>query len=327
MLFTLGAEAHLCNDVFVQAKDNLVVKVDVRDGQLRIQETGTFKVYLLNTMDRDIQTINLDVVTKDFTAKVTPDPSWRRHPQLRTVNRGGQKQSFEVELTRKKKTKKGKYKISLLLYGRNKNQVFKSVDINAAMANMEVPKASKSLKIDGKMKSSEWKKGLLFTSFHEYKKSGKYMQNFTAAQQTRVRLFYDKENLYCFVDLQKKLKKGKECSDSVKIYFAKDQSKTPETITVDFKDKKVTCSSGSEGIESKIEKGGTKMEIKIPLECLAKKVEDDKDKKKKKDDKSPKTFWINITREAGSTTTYWRGNPSSVKNPVAFARIIFKEWY
>ena len=55
--------AHLCNDVFIQAKDNLVIKVDVRDGQLRIGKKGSFRIYLLNTMDRDIVDIRLDVLT------------------------------------------------------------------------------------------------------------------------------------------------------------------------------------------------------------------------------------------------------------------------
>ena len=38
-----SVSAHLCNDVFAQAKDNLAVKVDIRDGQLRINQTASFR--------------------------------------------------------------------------------------------------------------------------------------------------------------------------------------------------------------------------------------------------------------------------------------------
>ena len=38
------ALAHLCNDVFRQAKDNLAIKVDIRDGQLRIGQSASFRV-------------------------------------------------------------------------------------------------------------------------------------------------------------------------------------------------------------------------------------------------------------------------------------------
>jgi hypothetical protein len=78
MLLSVSAQAHLCNDVFAQAKDNLVVKVDVRDGQLRISDTGTFRVYLLNTMDRDIERIELEIQSNEFDAEVTPGKNWNR---------------------------------------------------------------------------------------------------------------------------------------------------------------------------------------------------------------------------------------------------------
>ena len=75
--------AHLCNDVFMQAKDNLAVKVDIRDGQLRINKDAKFRVYLFNSMDRDISQIRLQVLTRDFQTKVTPSPEWRNYPGLR----------------------------------------------------------------------------------------------------------------------------------------------------------------------------------------------------------------------------------------------------
>ena len=103
-LFPTLLAAHLCNDVFQQAQDNLAVKVDIRDGQLRISDRSKFRVYLLNTMDRRIDDIHLEVVTDDFEATVTPASEWSGFPRLRT----NKKQYFDVELRRKSGTEAGK---------------------------------------------------------------------------------------------------------------------------------------------------------------------------------------------------------------------------
>jgi hypothetical protein len=331
ILLSVAAQAHLCNDVFVQAKDNLVVKVDVRDGQLRISDTGTFRVYLLNTMDRDIEKIVLEIQSNEFSAEVSAGGDWRGHPKLRTTNRGGKKEYFEVKLTRKRGTAKGKYKIGLFLHGGNKRKVFKTVDINDAACLVDVPKKPSSLKVDGKVKSSEWRKGLVCTSFYEYKKAGgggrrrrAYMENFPAAQQTRFRFYHDDTNLYCTIDYQKKSGDGKE--DIAKIYVAKDPDSTPQTITVNLQKKEAKSSVNSEGIEIKVDSKGTKVELKLPFKSLGidfdeeKKDEEDKDKKKKEE--KPKVFCVNLTREYNGVTTYWRGNSSSVDNPVVYANFV-----
>ncbi len=327
-LLSVAAQAHLCNDVFVQAKDNLVVKVDVRDGQLRISDTGTFRVYLLNTMDRDIEKIILEIQSKEFNAEVSPGKDWNRHPVLRTTNRGGKKQYYEVKLTRKKGTGKGKYKIALFLHGGDKRKVFKTVDINEAAGLVDVPKKPSSLKVDGKVSSSEWRKGLVCTSFYEYKKTGGrrgYNENFPASQQTRFRFYHDDSNLYCTIDFQKKSGGGKE--DIAKIYVAKDPDGTPQTVTVNLQKKEAKSSVNSEGIEMKVDSKETKVELKLPFKSLGidfsekGKDGDDKDKDKKKEE-APKVFCVNLTREYNGVTTYWKGNSSSVDNPVVYANFV-----
>jgi len=312
----LTAYGHLCNDVFVQAKDNLVVKVDVRDGQLRISKMGSFRVYLLNTMDRDIAKIMLDVISPDFESKVTPGTGWRGYPQLKTATKGGKKQYFDVELTRKKGTKEGKYKIALHLHGGQKNLVFKTVKIDEALALLDVPKKPRNLKVDGKVGSSEWRKALLCSNFYEYKKSGRYMQNFPASQQTRFRFYHEKGDLYICADFQSK------CKDVAKIYISKDQDSEPKEVVVDIGEKKATFDGKEEGIELKVDSRGTKMEIKLPVPFLAEEKNDDKNKDKDKDKDKKKTLCVNVVRECGGVTTYWRGNSSSYKDPVVFANFV-----
>jgi hypothetical protein len=50
---------HLCNDVFMQAGNRLAVKVDTRDGQLRINQASSFRVYVQNSTDYSIENIEL----------------------------------------------------------------------------------------------------------------------------------------------------------------------------------------------------------------------------------------------------------------------------
>ncbi|MHC4606040.1 MAG: hypothetical protein ACYTAF_03800 [Planctomycetota bacterium] len=327
-VLTLSIDAHICNDVFEQARDNLVVKVDVRDGQLRISDTAKFRVHLLNTMVAPIAAIGLEVRSDAFDAKVRPSPDWRNFPRLTNVGDGGKKVYFQVELVRKKKTRKGKYKIELVLFGKDARQVFKTLSVEEGMGLMEVPEVPGGLEIDGKTERSEWKDGLLCTSFHEYKRARRYMENFPAAQQTRVRFYHDGGNLYCMVDFQKDTG-----SDVVQIFIAKDSDSRPETLTAELQSKKVTFSAGRGGLESRAE--GTRMEIKVPLSFLGFRVKKDRsggDKKmknkrkrrfgRKKEAAKGAVIRVNLTRKTAAAMTYWRGNPASEDSPVAFESFI-----
>ncbi len=295
--------AHLCNDVFVQAKDNLAVKVDIRDDQLRISKTGKFRVYLLNTMDRDIANIQLEVKSKEFKATVAHSPEWSNFPSLKTVSKGGQKEYFEVELARKPDTPQGKYKIELHLFnGKKESMVFKTVEIEDAMSLQKVPKASSAPKIDGSQDSSEWQKGLLCSSLYEYKRSGKFFENCQTELQTRFRFLHDDKNLYCAVDFQKP-----GSSDAAKLLVASSYDSKPVIVEADLQAKTVKL-NGEDAPGLKVAVSGAKMEIAIPLDKLGVAGE--------------KSFYVNLARTQDGAVTYWRGNQVSLTNPVVFANFV-----
>ncbi|MBU4200556.1 MAG: hypothetical protein KKG09_08645 [Verrucomicrobia bacterium] len=289
--------AHLCNDVFMQAKDNLAVKVDIRDDQLRINTSAKFRVYLLNTMDRGIDDIRLEVKSSEFTAQVKPSPEWREFPKLKTVSQGGKKEYFEVKLDRKSNTARGKYKIELhLLSGKDKKaKVYKTVDLADAMAQQNVPKVTTPLKIDGNTESAEWEKSLLCSSLYEYKA----LKNCATDVQTRFRFLHDNKNLYFAVDFQKE-----GGSDKAKIFVAPNYDSTPVVLEADLQGKNVTIDGGpAPGVQVAVV--GAKMEIVIPLSKL--KIA------------GAKSFYFNVTRSQDKIVTYWRGNKISAANPVVFA--------
>jgi hypothetical protein len=298
------AHAHLCNDVFVQAKDNLAVKVDIRDGQLRIDEEAGFRVYLLNTMDRDIVSIALEVESDAFDATVRPSPEWKSFPRLRSVKRRGEKVYFDVTLNRKRATPDGRYRIALkLVNGKNRNQAFKSVDLNEACATHALKPAG-AIAVDGKATRQEWAGAILCTDFYEYVKKGRYFENHPLNEPTRFRLAADEQRLYCLFGAQG----GDDAeADLATLYLAGDTDRTPAKLTVDLRD----ATARLEGMDATVEcrrAGRDMIECSVPLSALKLGPEN--------------LVYANFTRtlRGGKTPriAYWRGNRYSVENPVVY---------
>jgi len=304
MGLSCGAWAHLCNDVFVQAKDNLAVKVDIRDGQLRIGKEASFNVYLLNTMDRDIVDIRLEVQSPQFESRVTPDSSWQGFPLLKSSARGVKKQSFQVTLTRKPNVPDGKYAIKLRLFnGQNRTMEFKTVDLGAAADVFELPRVA-PIALDGKGDSAEWAKALLCQDFHAYAKTGQYFTNSPARNGTRVRMAADESNLYLLFSLQGG---AKASSDVLRIYMAPTTREKPVVIGFD----RVTrqAAGAPSGVEFKVGEEGATVECKIPRAALG--LGD------------ANAFHANFTRAvqtpgAQPETSYWRGNKFSESDPIIY---------
>lgn len=289
------AAAHLCNDVFDQAKDDLAVKVDIRDGQLRIAKEASFRVYLLNTMDRDIANINLKVESDAFDAEVKKSPDWKSFPALKTAKKGGKKEYFEVSLKRKAGKPDGKYQIDLVLFNPGDKRQFKTLELEKAADIQAIPVA-KSVTVDGNCPDTEWKNSLLCTSFYTYQKENKYMGTSPAKVQPRFRFMADAQNLYCMLA---------ESSGDSTIYLASDNDSSPVKITIDATGK-VTSSKG-DAKDIVVKKGDKNIEVKIPFSEAG--------------IKNAKRFLANLSVNSGNTVAYWRGNSISVENPVVYAEM------
>ena len=303
------AYAHLCNDVFAQARDNLVVKVDVRDGQLRIGQEGSFRVYLLNTMDREIAAIDLQVTSAQFDAEVQPAPDWRTYPQLRTTLRGGRKEYFTVRLRRKPGVPDGRYRIDLLLTNpRNRKQQFKAVDLASAAALCPLPPAP-AMTIDGRGDRAEWGQAPLCTDFYVYKKKGNYYENERVQSQARFRVAMDAENVYGLLQFVG----GEDATADVgTVYISSGTDAPPLAFTFDRIAGTLSSEHATEGIEHAVSPDKTTVECKIPRALL--RPEDE--------ERDPVGYYMNFTRTAtvGGTqyVTYWRGNSRSVSDPIVY---------
>lgn len=306
------ATAHLCNDVFVQAKDNLAVKVDVRDGQLRIGREASFRVYLLNTMDRGIVSINLEVLSDQFDAEITPSPEWQKYPRLQCAKRGGKKVYFTVQLQRKTGVADGRYKIGLRLFnGKNRDMEFKTVDLNAA-ASVHRIETPVHVKVDGSATKEEWQSALLATDFYEYVKSGRYYQNQPCREeQCRFRVTADQRNVYVLMAFRG----GKEARQDIgTILLAGADDQKPEKIEIDRVSGQVVNAS-IDKTRIAVRRAGTDqtmLECAVPLDALN--LQDNR------------SLYVNFTRtlqgEGDPRVSYWRGNQFSLDDPIVYEKLI-----
>jgi len=297
----LSAHAHLCNDVFVQARDNLAVKVDIRDGQLRINQEASFRVYLLNTMDRDIVDIRMEVISPEFDGTVNPAPDWKNFPYLRTSLKGGEKEFFDVTLKRKSGIADGKYTIGLRLFnGQTPEMEFKTVAIADAMAVVPVPRAPREINVDGAPCKAEWESAALLSDF-SMDAARQYTECTRSKDETRVRFSADDQFLYALISAS-----DIGTSDVLNLYFAADTDATPLQIAVDLKTGVLSGAAQGGALAAKSEQG---IEVCIPLSGL----------------NLPRSFLVNLARQRNNVLSYWRGPGVAVDNPVVFARMVLAD--
>ncbi|HOX06524.1 MAG TPA: hypothetical protein PK280_08995 [Planctomycetota bacterium] len=307
----------LCN-AKMQVKDNLSIRMGVRDGQLRLGESeGSFRIYLVNTMNRALFDLKLVATGPEFDAKIEPSPDWKEYPTLETAVRGGREQYFTVTLKRKPGVADGKYKVGLHLWsshaGYKEPWKFVELDLAAAQEVLTVP-ADAKVQLDGKVEEEEWKVGLLCTDLHCFAATGKkhpawvlpFYQNLPAKESSRFRLSADGEKLYCLMQLP-----GGDGAkaDSASLHLASGPEAKPLTVTVNRLTGEVTSSEPVAGLVIKADAERRAFEIAVPRSALGA--------------KDAVTFRANFSRaltdaEGKDQSSFWRGNAMSLKIPASF---------
>jgi hypothetical protein len=316
LLLPAAAFAHLCNDVFRQAQDNLAVKVDIRDGQLRIGQQASFRVYLLNTMDREITAISLDVLSDHFDAQIRPSAEWRDYPRLRATGGGGKKEFFTVALQRKQGVPDGRYKIDLHLYNpQNKQQVFKTIDLASAAAACALP-PSRGIAVDGGGSEAEWGNSCLATDFYLYTKQNGFFGNKRVESQARFRIAMDEQSLYCLMQFMG----GEQATSDVgTVHVATDPEGKPMQFNFDRISGRLSSDQPTEGIAYVVSPDRTMIECRIPRALL----------QPAGAGQPAPGYFVNFTRTATVNgqqfVTYWRGNTHSVNDPIVYGYFTLAE--
>jgi len=307
----------LCN-AKMQVKDNLVIRMGARDGQLRLGESeGSFRIYLTNTMNRALFDLKLVATSPEFDAKIEPSPDWKEYPTLETTVRGGREQYFTVTLKRKPGVADGKYKIGLHLWsshaGYKDPWKFVELDLAAAQEVLAVP-ADAKVQLDGKADEAEWQSGLLCTDLHYFAATGQkhpawvlpFYKNLPAKETTRFRLAADGEKLYCLAQLA-----GGDGAkaDSATLHLASGPEAKPLVVTVNRLTGEVTSSEPVAGLVFKADADRRVFEIAVPRSALGV--------------KDAAAFRANFSRaltdaDGKDQSSFWRGNEMSLKVPASF---------
>ena len=313
------AGGHACDDVYMMAKDNLVVKVSLPNNQLRINKEATFDVFLLNTMNMHIDSLNMELVCPLFTAKVKPAETWTSYPQLMCIAGGGKRESFSVTVKRKSGTADGKYKADLRLFiSYKKSENLKTVDMAASADITLLPKAA-AVTIDGKSTASEWEKATLCSDMYKYVPVNRYYGLVRCDDQPRYRISIDADYVYFSYSGQppKNLQK-----DTTWLYVAATMDETPTFVTFSRLSGAVTGKGSTDGVELKLGEKKDFYEARIPRKVLG------------LDKPELKSFYVNIVRgiqpepkdkdeiqeeKIPEEYQYWRGNGYSYQNPVVYA--------
>lgn len=309
MAWSITLRAHLCDDVFSQARDNLAVKVDVRDGQLRVGREGSFRVYVLNTMDRNIAEITLLVNSAEFDAEVKPSPEWRGYPVLATAARGnGKREYFTVQLKRKPGVPDGAYRIELDLYSNQMKKSFMKVQLDDAADIIPLPLA-KNMVIDGNASRDEWAPAKPCAGFTSYQKKAQFFENVPARWQTRVRTMHDAANLYVSfsLDLAQEI-----TGDLLTICATGTPEATPKKLVFDRSQGTLTV----DGVAATSVKWATNAKQNVVELCIPKQVLG----------LVGQEFYLNFTRAVTTgkqqDLSYWRGNEHSSLDGMVYSHFV-----
>jgi len=196
--FFLSLQAHICDDVFRQ-KNKLVVKPEFQN--LVIKDKGTFKIFLMNNMDRAIAGIKLQGKSNVFNIKI----SLKQMGVPQAKGDPSKKVHFTVEIEPKSKNiKAGRYPLYFRLVGYQRGREFKSFSVGTQLQSTVVKKIIEEKKatayvvpikksqppdMDGLLNDTCWKGGVAVSDF-SCSSGGK------AKERTLVFLRHDSQNLY-----------------------------------------------------------------------------------------------------------------------------------
>ena len=307
--------------------DNLTVKADVADGQLRIAKEASFRMYLYNTLTWPFYDAKLDVLSDQFEAKVEPSPTWKTFPDLQPAASGGTREYFTVTLTRKPEVPDGPYDVVFKLYSSRANfrRLSQVLPLSETIDRQVVPMRT-GFAVDGKASPSKWAGSLLVKDFRAYSGSpapnkagpeaGEVLKSHSARELTRVHVVVDKDNLYFLALLA-----GVAPEDELAIFVAPTIESQPVRLVLKQATGKVEAPFAAPPIQclkcaaDPRDSRAAMYELCVPRKALGL--------------TAASSFYANFCRVAhgaGSETTveksYWRGNDISANEPTVYGRLV-----
>ena len=317
--------------IMYRLRDNLTVKADVSDRQLRFDKECSFRVYLYNTLSQPYWNVKLEVLSDQFEAAVVPSPHWKTYPDVQSAATGGTREYFTVTLKRKPGVPDGPYDVSLRLYtSRYDVPKLNGVLTFAEAIDQHAIPLRPAVKMDGRVRPQDWNTSAALTDFSSYVKDGRQEFFFCRpADQTRVHVAADRDNISLLVTCMgtyDRTVKGNE----VRIYAASAIEAKPVVFTLDESTAQVASEPAVPGLQcvkcqDDPEAPGSvaTYEIRIPRRSLG--ITKD-------------VLYLNFCRVVAGRLpakdrkdkpmpecSYWRGNDLSATDPVVFGRMVIHD--
>ncbi len=313
--------------IMYKLRDNLTIKADVSDSQLRFDKECSFRVYLYNTMSHPFWNVKLEVLSDQFEATVVPSPRWKTYPDVQSAATGGTREYFTVTLKRKAGVPDGEYDVSLRVYPCNMVPKLNAMlTIAEAMDQHEVL-LRPEVKMDGRVRPQDWNASPALTDFSSYVKSNEQEFFFCRpTDQTRVHVAADRDNIYMLLTCMGTYDRSVK-GNEVRIYASSAIEAKPMTFTLDESTGQVTPGQPAPGLgcvkcQDDPEAPGSVAvyEVRIPRSSLG---------------MTNGVLYLNFCRVVAGRLparnrkdkpmpeySYWRGNDLSAKDPVVFGRMV-----
>jgi hypothetical protein len=316
--------------IMYKLRDNLTIKADVSDSQLRFDKQCSFRVYLYNTMSHPFWNAKLEVLSDQFEAAVVPSPLWKTYPDVQSAATGGTREHFTVTLKRKAGVPDGQYDVSLRVY-----PCYETPKLNAVLTVAEAMDQHEMLlgppvKMDGRVRPQDWNVAPALTDFSSYVKNREQEFFFCRpTDQTRVHVAADRDNLYLLVTCMGTYDRGVK-GNEVRIYAAPAIEAKSRIFTLDESTGQVDADQPAPGLQcvkcqDDPEAPGSVAvyEIRIPRRSLG---------------MTRDVVYLNFCRIVAGRLpakdrqgkpmpefSFWRGNDLSAKDPVVFGRIVIHD--
>ncbi len=317
--------------IMYKLRDNLTLKADVSDRQLRFDKECSFRVYLYNTMSHPYWNVKVDVMSDQFQAAVVPSPRWKTYPDLQAAATGGTREYFTVTLTRKPGVPDGAYDVSLRVYSSRYDvpKLNGALTLAEAMDQHEIP-LGPEVKMDGRVRPQDWNATPALTGFSSYVKNDQQEFFFCRpTDQTRMHVAADRDNIYMLVTCMGSYDRSIK-GNEFRIYTAAAIEARPRVFTLDESTGQVTADQPAPGLQcvkcpdDPEAPGSVSMyEIRIPRQSLG---------------MTKDVLYLNFARVVAGRLpgkdpqhkplpecSYWRGNDISAKDPVVYGRMLLHD--
>ncbi len=318
--------------IMYRLRDNLTIKADVSDSQLRFDKECSFRVYLYNTLSHPFWNAKLEVLGDQFDAAVVPSPLWKTYPDVQSAATGGTREYFTVTLKRKPGVPDGQYDVSLRVFTwRYEVPKLNRVLTFAEAIDQHEILLRPELKMDGRVRPQDWSATPVLTDFSAFVKNNDKQEFFFCrpADQTRVRVAAGRDNLYLLVTCMGSYDRGVK-GNEVRIYAAPAIEAKPLVLTLDESTGQVTAQRPTPGLQcvkcpDDPEAPGSvaTYEVRIPRRSLG---------------MTGDVLYLNFGRVVAGRLpakgqkdkllpeySYWRGNNVSAKDPVVYGRMVIHD--